>query len=126
MTPQERAAIEALLAVEQEQAVATEESLVAEYEGILDASADANLDDEHDPEGATVGFERARVVSLLRQTRGRLSALAAASDRIRTGAYGTCRQCGRRISFDRLVAFPTAETCISCAAGSTRMSIHRR
>lgn len=58
MTPQEQAAIEALLLVEYERAVASEESLVAEYEGILDASVDANLDDEHDPEGATVGYER--------------------------------------------------------------------
>ena len=125
VTPQERAAIEALLAVEQEQAAAAEESLVAEYEAILDASANANLDDEHDPEGATVGFQRARVASLLHQARDRLSALAAAGDRVRTGAYGTCGRCAQAISFDRLLSFPTAVTCVSCAAGPTRMSIHR-
>jgi len=123
--PQEQAAIEALLLVEHEQAVASEASLVAEYEGILDASVDANLDDEHDPEGATVGYERARVASLLRHARGRLSALAAASDRIRTGAYGTCGQCGQAISIDRLMALPTAERCVSCTKGSTRMSSPR-
>ena len=126
MTPHEQAAIEALLLAEHQQAVAREESLVEEHEGILDASADANLDDEHDPEGATVGYERARVASLLRQARARLSALEAASDRIRTGAYGTCGQCGEAISFDRLMAFPTAVTCVSCAKGSTRMSSRRR
>ncbi len=119
MTPQEQAAIEALLLVEHEQAVASEESLVAEYVGILESSADANLDDEHDPEGATIGYERARVASLLRQARGRLSALVAARDRIRTGVYGMCGQCGRSISFDRLMAFPTAVTCVSCVKGST-------
>ena len=119
MTPQEQAAIEALLLVEHEQALASEASLAAEYEGILDASADANLDDEHDPEGATVGYERARVASLLGQVRGRLSALAAAGDRIRAGVYGTCARCGQTISFDRLMAYPTAVTCVSCATGST-------
>lgn len=113
--------IEALLRVEHEQASASEESLFAEYEGILDASVDANLDDEHDPEGATVGYERARVASLLGQARDRLSALGAAKDRIRTGAYGTCVRCGRAICFDRLLALPTAVMCMSCA-GSTRMS----
>lgn len=118
MSPQELAAIEALLQIEQEQAVASEASLVAEYEGILAASADANLDDEHDPEGATVGYERARVGSLLQQVRGRLTALAAARERMRAGVYGTCKQCGQPISFDRLMAFPTAETCVSCATGS--------
>ena len=125
MTGQEQAAIEALLLVEHEQAMASEESLVTEYEGILDASADANLDDEHDPEGATVGYERARVASLLRQVRARLSALAAAADRLRAGAYGTCGRCGEAISFDRLMAFPTAVACVSCAKGSTRMSSPR-
>ena len=122
MTPQEQAAIEALVFAEHQNAAASEESLVAEYAGIVDASVDANLDDEHDPEGATVGYERARVASLLRQARGRLSALAAARVRIRTGVYGDCGQCGQPISFDRLMAFPTAVTCVSCAKGSTRMS----
>ena len=125
MTPQERAAIEALLLAEQQDALASEESLLAEYEGILEASVDANLDDEHDPEGATVGYERARVASLLAQARARLSALAAASDRIRTGVYGDCSQCGQPISFDRLMAFPTAVACVSCAKSSTRMSSPR-
>ena len=120
MTPEEQAAIEGLLLFQHEQAVASEASLVAEYEEIVDASANANLDDEHDPEGATVGYERARVASLLRQVRGRLSALAAARERIRAGVYGTCDRCGQAISFDRLMAFPTAVTCVSCAKGSTR------
>jgi RNA polymerase-binding transcription factor DksA len=123
VTPEEQAAIEGLLLFQHEQAVASEASLVAEYEEIVDASANANLDDEHDPEGATVGYERARVASLLRQTRGRLSALAAASDRLHAGAYGTCVACGQAVSFERLLAFPTAEMCVSCASHSTQMTI---
>lgn len=125
MTPQEQAAIEAVLLVEHERAVASEESLAAEYEGILEGSADANLDDEHDPEGATVGYERARVASLLGQVRGHLSALAAAGERIRAGVYGTCDQCGQAISFDRLMAFPTAGTCMSCAKGPAQPKLAR-
>ncbi|MCA1673320.1 MAG: TraR/DksA C4-type zinc finger protein, partial [Actinobacteria bacterium] len=70
-------------------------------------------------------YERARVMSLLRHARARLSALAAATDRIRTGAYGTCGQCGESISIDRLMALPTAVTCASCAKSSTRMSSPR-
>ncbi|HEV7663680.1 MAG TPA: TraR/DksA C4-type zinc finger protein [Chloroflexota bacterium] len=31
-----------------------------------------------------------------------------------TGAYGTCRRCGRQISPDRLAARPEATLCIDC------------
>ena len=41
--------------------------LTREFDAIVAASAEANLDDEHDPEGATVGFERAQVLALLEQ-----------------------------------------------------------
>ncbi len=34
--------------------------------------------------------------------------------RIRTGSYGTCIDCGKIISIDRLEAFPVAKRCIDC------------
>ena len=37
--------------------------LTREFDAIVSASAAANLDDEHDPEGATIGFERAQVMA---------------------------------------------------------------
>jgi len=41
--------------------------LTAVFDAIVASSDSANLDDEHDPEGATVGFERAQVSALLEQ-----------------------------------------------------------
>ena len=46
-------------------------ALTAELDDIVAATADANVDDEHDPEGSTIAFERARVSTLLSQGRRR-------------------------------------------------------
>jgi RNA polymerase-binding transcription factor DksA len=96
---------------------------IAELRSLFDAivaSCDAaNLDDEHDPEGATIGFERAQVCALLEQARAQLEALDAASDRIRSGSYGLCEHCGKPIPAARLAAQPATCTCIACA-GSQR------
>ena len=68
--------------------------LTREFDAIVDASDHANLDDEHDPEGATVGFERAQVSALLERARTQLADLDAATERLRLGTYGACERCG--------------------------------
>ena len=76
-------------------------------------------DDEHDPEGATIGFERAQVASLLEVARSRLVELDRARERLADGTYGTCRHCGGPIEIERLTAHPTAPSCVACAGGRT-------
>lgn len=82
---------------------------------ILESSVHTTNDDEHDPEGATVAFERAQVVGLLEQARAELRALDAANERLRAGTYGTCMRCGHPIAPERLDALPAATHCIRCA-----------
>ena len=82
---------------------------------IIESSAYTANDDEHDPEGVTVAFERAQVAGLLDQARADLRALDAAGTRLAAGTYGTCTRCGRPISPGRLDALPAATTCIRCA-----------
>jgi DnaK suppressor protein len=41
---------------------------------VVEATAAANTDDEHDPEGATIAFERAQAVSLREQATARPAA----------------------------------------------------
>lgn len=72
-------------------------------------------DDEHDPEGATLAFERAQTQSLLDQARAELDDLDAAEQRLNDGTYGSCLRCGRPIARERLAARPAARTCIRCA-----------
>ncbi|WP_244242213.1 TraR/DksA family transcriptional regulator [Nocardioides seonyuensis] len=80
------------------------------------ASRDTNADDEHDPEGATIAFERSQIGTLVRQARTHLAEVDAAMERLDAGSYGTCEQCGGPIGEARLEARPVARTCITCAS----------
>jgi DnaK suppressor protein len=91
-------------------------ALSREFDGIVESSAGVATDDEHDPEGATIAFERAQLAALIDQARGHLAELDDALDRLRQGSYGRCERCGRPIAADRLAARPAARTCITCAA----------
>jgi RNA polymerase-binding transcription factor DksA len=83
----------------------------------VEASQLVNADDEHDPDGATIAFERAQVSSLLQQVHRNLADLDRAEQRLADGIYGLCGTCGHPIDVERLVALPTANTCIDCAVG---------
>lgn len=89
--------------------------LTGTFTGIVEASESSNADDEHDPEGATIAFERSQVGALIEAARHQLDELDAAQARLDDGSYGTCESCGGPIAPDRLVARPVARTCITCA-----------
>ncbi|SFO41722.1 transcriptional regulator, TraR/DksA family [Geodermatophilus obscurus] len=91
------------------------EALTRQFDEIVAASQASNADDEHDPEGATIAFERQQVAALLEQARRRLADVDAAVTAVEAGTYGRCETCGRAIAPERLAARPTARTCISCA-----------
>jgi DnaK suppressor protein len=76
------------------------------------ARADANSDDEHDPEGATIGFEWSQADALRSGLRQRLAEVDAALARIADGTYGICAVCGEPIPSARLEARPTTDRCI--------------
>jgi DnaK suppressor protein len=91
-------------------------SLEREQADIIAAAQSANADDEHDPEGATIAFEREHAAALARQARQHLADIDAALGRLDSGRYGTCERCGAPIGPARLAARPAAATCITCAA----------
>jgi RNA polymerase-binding transcription factor DksA len=84
--------------------------------GLIESSTGAGVDDEHDPEGATIAFERAQLEALLDQSRQHLSELDRSVRQLEEGTYGRCEVCGDPIAPERLAARPTASTCITCAA----------
>jgi DnaK suppressor protein len=104
----------ALLETERVQTISRLEALTAEFESIVAASLGANGDDEHDPEGATVAFERERTAALRAQTEAYLGDLDRARGRVAEGTYGTCRACRKPIAAERLRALPATELCIAC------------
>jgi RNA polymerase-binding transcription factor DksA len=103
------------LAAEQTAAQAQIAALTAELDAVVAASRGSNADDEHDPEGATIAFERQQLAALLGSARRRLADVEAALDRRAAGTYGVCESCGRPIAPGRLAARPAARTCIDCA-----------
>lgn len=90
-------------------------ALQSGFSSIVESTELSATDDEHDPEGATIAFERALVSSGLESTRAESTAIAEALSRIAEGTYGRCEQCGADIAPGRLRARPTARTCIRCA-----------
>ncbi len=84
--------------------------------GMVDASRDSNADDEHDPEGQTIAYERSQLASLTARAREHLAELDRAAERVADGSYGRCEVCGRPIGEGRLEARPGASTCIEHAS----------
>jgi RNA polymerase-binding transcription factor DksA len=90
--------------------------LEREFRGIVESSGVAGTDDEHDPEGATVAFERQHIATLLGEARQRLAQIDAALARLADGSYGRCADCGQPVGAARLAARPMTTTCIRCAS----------
>lgn len=91
------------------------DELGAGLEAVFAATTDANVDDEHDPEGATIAFERSQLSNSIDAARERLRETDAALTRLDTDSYGLCEHCGERISAARLAARPASRRCITCA-----------
>jgi DnaK suppressor protein len=91
-------------------------SLGHDIDTIADARKDSSTDDEHDPEGSTLAFERSQAQALLATSTERLAEVAAAIRRIDESAFGICANCGRPISEGRLEARPWTTLCIECAS----------
>ncbi len=91
-------------------------SLRGDHDAVVAASLDTNADDEHDPEGATIAFERSQIGALIRQARLHLAEIDSSVARLDDETYGTCEVCGCVIPEARLEARPTARRCVGCAA----------
>ncbi len=79
---------------------------------LIAASRDSNADDEHDPEGQTIAYERSQLSAVTSQALEHLTEVDAAIERVATGSYGVCEMCGKPIDEARLEARPTARTCV--------------
>jgi RNA polymerase-binding transcription factor DksA len=106
----------ALLLAEQQSTMTLMADLGADIESLVHARQDSNNDDEHDPEGSTLAFERSQTDALLAQSTQRLADIALALEKLDTGDYGRCERCGGPIAAARLEARPYARTCIACAS----------
>lgn len=114
------AELRALLEADRERTSDTIASLGRSFTTIVESTRDTATDDEHDPEGSTIAFERSQTTALLAAATDHLADVDAALARIAAGDYGRCERCGTAIPHERLLARPAARTCIACAARARR------
>jgi DnaK suppressor protein len=105
-----------VLAAERADVVGRIAELRRELEQLIQASVGTNADDEHDPEGTTIAFERAQLRSLLAAAERRLGEIDRTIASLGAGTYGQCERCGQPIGTERLAARPSATTCVKCAS----------
>ena len=103
-----------------EEVLARLAGLERDFASAVESAVSANVDDEHDPEGATIAFERQQVAALIEDAHSQLEQIDAALARLDDGSYGICISCGNPIGAARLAARPAATTCIDCAAAKRR------
>jgi DnaK suppressor protein len=89
--------------------------LAGSFDDIVEAASDVATDDEHDPEGHTIAWERQQIAGLLDETRLTLAEIELAERRLADGRYGTCTICGLKIAAERLDALPATPVCVNCA-----------
>lgn len=111
----DEAAVREVLDVERRATLAQISAMQEDLEAIVEASANANADDEHDPEGSTIAYERAQVAALLARAQSHLEDVERALVRLSAGEYSVCERCHGQISTERLAALPAGRTCFECA-----------
>ncbi|HWI53493.1 MAG TPA: TraR/DksA C4-type zinc finger protein [Symbiobacteriaceae bacterium] len=70
--------------------------------------------DNHPADLGTEMFEREKDLGLRSNAIRRLRDIDTALERMTSGEYGTCMECGNPIPEERLEVFPSALTCIEC------------
>lgn len=71
--------------------------------------------DNHPADVATETYERSKDLGLQKDQEHLLEQIDSALERIDSGTYGWCTDCGRPIPEDRLMAMPYAANCLACA-----------
>lgn len=104
------------LRVTRDDALALADRLLADMEAVAAARDGANVDDEHDPEGSTIAYERSQLDAVRHSALDRAADAEAALARLADGTFGRCERCSSRIGEARLEARPTARLCIDCAS----------
>jgi DnaK suppressor protein len=111
---------EARLTEERARAMLLIAKLTHDFEAVVEASREVATDDEHDPEGTTIAYERTQVDAVLSMTRAHLAELDLALARVHDGTFGTCLLCSRPIGEERMAAQPAATSCVACASPRKR------
>jgi len=103
-----------LLQEERQRVVDALEYLHKESPGTIEEETDAETTGNHLAEAATVTLDREIDYTLEENSEHVLSSIGGALERISSGTYGKCVNCGSPIAEERLAAIPWATQCIEC------------
>ncbi len=81
-----------------------------------EASGDLSMMPIHMADVGTDNYEQEFTLSLLENEEHTLEAIEGALERIESGTYGDCAECGRIIPKTRLNAIPFTPYCVKCAS----------
>jgi RNA polymerase-binding transcription factor DksA len=115
LTSRQLSSLRSQLTADRERTGILIDTVTDEMDAFVSARRDIATDDEHDPEGPTLAFERSQSSAILSQSRQHLVEIDAALLRMDNGRFGLCRTCGEQIALGRLQVRPQAPLCISCA-----------
>jgi DnaK suppressor protein len=115
VSPADAQSVLTTVRAEQQRTARQVESLEGVVASIVEASELTSTDDEHDPEGATIAYERAQAIALLRQAREDLDALVVTRMQLESAQVVVCSVCGRTIDLERVATLPTTSRCVRCA-----------
>ena len=79
-----------------------------------DASGDLSNVPIHMADVGTDNYDRDLTIGLIQNGEEELKAIDSALGRIGNKTYGSCEECGKKISKARLTALPYVENCIEC------------
>ncbi len=74
------------------------------------------LDNASPDTDAAEQFGHAKTSAVTRELQKRIIQTRKAMARVKIGKYGICEDCGKMIDTDRLIIYPEATLCKSCAA----------
>ncbi len=101
------------------------ESLEASFADLTEAADASPPDDEHDPEGHTIAFERSRLSGQRETYLRNIAELTAAELRLDDARSALCDECGAPIPLERRLAVPTTTRCVDCARRDTPRRLGR-
>mgnify|MGYP001476091470 FL=1 len=90
-----------------------------------DAIGELSSYDNHPGDMGTETFERGKDLALTEHAEKELEAINEALHAIDEGTYGICKVCSMDIPYERLVALPTADTCIEHAEDTQTFTRYR-
>jgi DnaK suppressor protein len=101
-------------------------SLTATFNDIAEAVDASPPDDEHDPEGHTIAFERSQLSGQRDDYLRTIVELTAAEARLSDETTAQCIGCGQPIPHERRLAVPTTSQCVVCARGTRSPRLETR